>query len=386
MTGDSTDTAACARQDNLVGSLCRSQKRFVCQSRAPMYQRQIAMKLAKTGCSMRILAGYGARSPQETETGELRMPMSQHRPALAAILVAFVAVLSLAAALPALAAPTTASPGAVLSQDALRYDGTWQGECWSLSRRWSSRPPDARSASTIARASSTRARLKSRSPTPGAGDIIQIADDNNTSPDADYPGLHTSIILCANGDGTFQIVDSNSNFDGIVHVREGYSPRSAATRYGGLTFHIYRISGSGPIAGPNTAAFREAPAHTSSPSTSCAETRRQSLHQHPGDVLRLRSAPNGAIITNLLHQTPVSIVALAGFANGYHWVHVSSPAGEGFVAAEFLARNTGPASPASGSATSTANDGSAPAAPSGSRSVNPVRPFRSFVPALTSED
>ena len=55
------------------------------------------------------------------------MPMSPHRPALAAILVAVVAVLSLAAALPAIAAPSPAPAGTAIVQDALTYDGSYQG-------------------------------------------------------------------------------------------------------------------------------------------------------------------------------------------------------------------------------------------------------------------
>ena len=57
------------------------------------------------------------------------MPMSPHRPALAAILVAVVAVLTAFAATPANAAPTPSNP---IVQRALLDLGTYQGECWQF--------------------------------------------------------------------------------------------------------------------------------------------------------------------------------------------------------------------------------------------------------------
>ena len=48
------------------------------------------------------------------------------------------------------------------------------------------------------------------------GDIIQITNPTNTQPNADYVGLHTAIVLDNLGGGKFRVVDSNSNYDGIV--------------------------------------------------------------------------------------------------------------------------------------------------------------------------
>jgi len=315
------------------------------------------------------------------------MPMSRHRPALAAILVAVVAVLSLAAALPVLAAPTPTAQGAAIAQAALRYDGTYQGECWGFVKKVVLETTGRQIGFDYRQGFFDAGAIEVSLNDATTGDIIQIANDNNTGPDADYPGLHTAIVLSANGDGTFRIVDSNSNFDNVVHVRESYSPLSAATRYSGLTFHIYRISGGLP--GPSTATVPRSSGNSLVAVDVTAVRPGDRLYTNtPGDVLRLRSAPNGTIITILQNRSPVSVLELAGFANGYHWAHVSSPAGEGFVALEFLAKDAGSPSPVAASVppSPSAGDGSAPAAPSGSRSVNPVRPFRSFVPALTSDD
>ena len=316
------------------------------------------------------------------------MPMSQHRPALAAILVAFVAVLAFAAALPVLAAPDPAIPGAALAQDALHYDGTYQGQCWGFVKKVVLETTGRQMGFDYRQGFFDAGAIEVSINDATVGDIIQVANDSDTSPTADYPGLHTAIILSSNGDGTFRIVDSNSNFDGIVHVRESYSPLAAASRFGGLTFHVYRFAGNGAVPASNRVGAPALPTANLVPVDVAAVKPGDRLYTNtPSDVLRLRSAPNGTIITILQHRTPVTVVEVAGFANGYHWAHVSSPAGEGFVALEFLAAGPASAAPTAPAApTPSARDTTAPAAPSGSRSVNPVRPFRSFVPALTSEN
>ena len=57
------------------------------------------------------------------------MPLSQHRPALAAILVAVAAVLTALAAFAHASAATTSTNPIVTR--ALRDLGTYQGECWT---------------------------------------------------------------------------------------------------------------------------------------------------------------------------------------------------------------------------------------------------------------
>src|SRR5690606_3325042 len=81
-----------------------------------------------------------------------------------------------------------------------------------------------------------------------AGDIIQIADDSNSDPGASYPGLHTVIIMANNGDGTFDAIDSNQRWDGVVRLRPNYDPAAAAARYPGLNYRIYRFPIEGSVA------------------------------------------------------------------------------------------------------------------------------------------
>lgn len=265
------------------------------------------------------------------------MPMSQHRPALAAILVAVVAVLSVTVAASGAAA---ASPTNPIAQTALKYDGTWQGECWA----WVHNVVFEATGRTIGfdyrdgffeagavEVSAVDAR---------AGDIIQIARDSNTSPSADYAGLHTSIILANLGAGKFDVIDSNQNFDGIVHQRANYDPAAAAARYDGLNFHIYRI-GDGP------AAASAVPLALPVPGEALAAGEHARVYT-PGECLNLRSGPGRdyAPIKCLAHGTAVTILAPPSVTD-LRWVKVSTPAGEGWVAADFIAKEPATARPSS---------------------------------------
>lgn len=290
------------------------------------------------------------------------MPMFQHRPALAAILAAVVAVLALAVPAAA-AADSPSSQPSTIATTALKYDGTYQGQCWEFIKKVVLEAT-GKSIGFDYRQGFFEAGATEVSPSDAAsGDIIQIANDADTSPSADYLGLHTSIIVNVLGGGTFDVVDSNMNFDGVVHVREGYDPAAAAARYPGLSFHIYRIAGgSGAAVAP-----KSTPAPVLAPTAPSAwAVGNKATVNTPGDVLNLRDAPGGGRIALLSHRTAVTITGAAVQQGGYTWVKVSTPAGEGWVAAEYLARE------------------SAPTTSSGAGAVEPVRTFRNFIPMLTN--
>ncbi len=324
------------------------------------------------------------------------MPMSQHRPALAAILVAVVAVLFAVAAVPAMAAPASIPPSnPAIAQDAARYDGTYQGQCWTFVKKVVAEVTGRQIGFDYREGFFDAGAIEVSLTDAGPGDIIQIANDADTSPGADYAGLHTAIVVSANGDGTFTVVDSNMNFDGVVHIRENYNPVASAGRYGGLTYHIYRISGSGTGPSPAGAGVtNRVPSARLVPVDAASVAVGDTLFTNtPGDVLRLRTAPNGDILTVLGDRTQVTVIANAGLANGYHWVQVSTPAGQGFVAIEFIAKstatgtNTTPAATPSPTPASTSNGGgTAGARSSGSGTVNPVLPFRRVVPGVTADE
>ena len=279
------------------------------------------------------------------------MPLSQHRPALAAILVAVVAVLSVVSdSRPADAAPPTTGP---IATRALQDLGTWQGECWI----WMKKVVFEATGKTVGydyragflEAGAVEVSLSEA----GAGDIIQVANDAWTTPDADYPGLHTAIILSANGDGTFEAIDSNQNFDGMVALRHGYDPSSIATARG-LNFHIYRLSGSAPaITAPAP------PVQTVAGPLGAGDKARVNT---PGDCLRLRAAPGGSVISCLSHGIQVTVTGAPQTVDGIAWVPVSSLLGPGWMASQYLLK-----------------EAPAAASPSGSGSVKPVLPFRAVV-------
>ncbi|MEO8538583.1 MAG: hypothetical protein ABI577_02500 [bacterium] len=279
------------------------------------------------------------------------MPMSQHRPALAAILVAFVAVLTaFTVAKPADAAPPPPSP---ITTRAVADLGTYQGECWM----WMKKVVFEATGKTIGfdyragylEAGAVEVSLSQAGP----GDIIQIADDSWTSPDADYSGLHTAIILSANGDGTFEAIDSNQNFDGMVALRPGYDPaKLSAAR--GLNFHIYRLEGAATAITPPAP-----PVNTVAGPLSAGDKARINT---PGDCLRLRSAPGGSVISCLSHGGQVTVTGSPQTVEGITWVPVNTLLGSGWMAADFLLKEV-----------------PATASPSGSGSVKPVLPYRAFV-------
>jgi Bacterial SH3 domain len=157
------------------------------------------------------------------------------------------------------------------------------------------------------------------------GDIIQIAADWDTSPGASYAGLHTAIILQNNGDGTFDAIDSNQNWDEWVALRNGYDPYAAAGRYG-LQVHIYRIPG-----GSKQEAVAAASTTLSDGAAAVVAT--------GSGCLNLRAEPSvaAAKIDCLADGTSVTVFGGAVTADGFEWLHVASRSGNGWMAARYLA-------------------------------------------------
>jgi uncharacterized protein YraI len=160
------------------------------------------------------------------------------------------------------------------------------------------------------------------------GDIIQIASDANHGPWASYPGLHTAIILENLGGGRFNAIDSNQNWDEWVRLRPNYDPYAAAARYG-LQVHIYRIPGGGP-------GEANAPA-VSAPPVSSGDQYTVST----SGCLNLRTDPSlsGSKVSCLPTGTAVTVTGDAVAADGYSWLPVSTGAGSGWVASQYLAKS-----------------------------------------------
>ena len=290
------------------------------------------------------------------------MPMSQHRAALAAILVAVVALLALSVA----SVTAAASPTNPLVTVASSYDGTWQGECWMFVKKVVREATGQEMGFDYRQGFFDAGATEVTSANAQPGDIIQIASDADSGPNADYPGLHTSIVVANLGGGLFNVIDSNQNYDGVVHLRSNYSPADSAGRYG-LNFHIYRIvAGAKAKASPGTAVAPPALA-APSPGQVLLVGDRARVYT-PGDVLNLRNGAgrDAAVIAKLLHGMAVTVLSAPTTSSGIVWLKVSTPAGEGWVAAEFLTKDT-------------------PVTPSSAGPATPLLQYRSFIPLASAD-
>ncbi len=314
------------------------------------------------------------------------MPMSPHRPALAAFLVAAVAVLALLATTPAFAAdpaPAPVAPALLPPLDpsmdrlpamAMRYLGTSQGECWTFVQRMvkeaTGRTMGFEYRQGFFDAGAVEVTLKDAR----SGDIIQIARDSNTSADADYPGLHTTIIIgpalndSARFDGKFKVVDANSRFDGIVRIRESYDPMDSVGRYPGLNYHIYRLTGAPSIAPPLPKSAFPPPPPSSGP-LNIGD--RATVKTDDGSCLNLRDdvGTQSNIIVCLPDGSSVTVVGGSNSAGGRIWFKVRTAAnGDGWVAAEFVSLPV------------TAQESGA------GGGVKQLKTFKVFVPLASSDD
>lgn len=226
----------------------------------------------------------------------------------------------------ALEAPEPTHP---IAQRALRDLGSYQGECWPWVRV------------VVFEATGHQMGFGYRDgffdggaeeiPLDEAteGDIIQIADDEDAGPGADYPGLHTAIVLENHGDGTFTIIDSNSQWDGIVRLRERYDPLEAADRYSYLDVHAYRF----PLTADTLPGAE--PLDPPPPPFADGDVARVDAD---GDCLNLRAGPSlgHAVRRCLPDGSLVEVTGPPSWSGGRYWVPVSAEGVAGWVAAEFL--------------------------------------------------
>jgi hypothetical protein len=295
------------------------------------------------------------------------MPISPHRQARAAVLVAFAAALLLSI-MPA----SAAVPSSPIAVAAIGYEGTWQGECWVFVKKVVKEATGREMGFDYRQGFFDAGAIEVRWDQAQSGDIVQIANDADTSANAGYNGLHTAIITENLGDGSFNVVDSNQNFDGIVHRRTGYNPAENAAR-SGLSYHIYRITGS--------PSFAPVPRALPVPGQKFQVGDRV-VTATPNDILRLRSAAgtNSTVLGRIADRTRLTVTGETVATDGYHWVKVSTPMGIGWVAAEYLARDTSPDSASAG-----APAAAGPSTPGGS-ATKPLLQFRSVVPVISAGD
>lgn len=258
------------------------------------------------------------------------------RPRLIA-LVATLAVTLLIMARPtghAAAESPSLNPNANVATVALKYDGTYQGECWGFVKRVVLEATGRQMGFDYRQGFFDGGAIEVSLADAQVGDVIQFADDRDTSPWASYPGLHTAIILDRTSTTTFNIIDSNSEWDGVVHIRPNYDPINEAAMKG-LEFHIYRFPGGGTPAATTGQTVSASASSQQTPATVVT----------PNDCLNLRDAADTS--SNILACMPDgTTLALTGgqtVNGGRTWANVVTPYGTGWVAADYLA----PAPPAS---------------------------------------
>lgn len=218
-------------------------------------------------------------------------------------------------------------PNAAMAATALKYDGTFQGECWGFVKRVVREATGREMGFDYRQGFFDGGAIEVTLAEAQVGDVIQFADDNNTEPWADYPGLHTAIILERTSTTTFDIVDSNSQWDGIVHTRQDYSPLDEAAMKG-LAFHIYRFPGGGTTAPSGEAA-----------STPASGQQALATVATPNDCLNLRTGPSTSteIQACMPDGTTLTVVGSQLDSDGRTWATVITPFGAGWAAADYLA-------------------------------------------------
>ncbi len=168
------------------------------------------------------------------------------------------------------------------------------------------------------------------------GDVIQMADDANSGPSVSYAGLHTAIVMTNHGGGVLTVIDSNSQWDGVVRIRTGYNPAVLATRYPNITARAYRFpgvtSGTQPQVTPNASLVPGGSA----------------LVAADGDCLRLRSSAGvaGVVLTCLPDSTVVTVMDGSTSADGLLWRQITALGRTGWVAEQYLQPlGSGPVTP-----------------------------------------
>lgn len=162
------------------------------------------------------------------------------------------------------------------------------------------------------------------------GDVLQLINDAKTDPNADYPGMHSAIILESQGAGKFRVVDSNFRLDHIVRVHDDYDPKAHAATRPNIAVHAYRMPAGGGPGGTNLTTPPLAPGNI-------AEV------MADGDCLRLRvTASLGAFVLDCLATgTRVTVLPERADADGLGWRRITGSGITGWAADRYLRATAG---------------------------------------------
>ncbi len=210
------------------------------------------------------------------------------------------------------------------------------------------------------------------------GDILQLIDDRDDGANADYAGMHTSIVLGVQSPGVFRVIDSNLAFDGVVRVRDDYNPVALAARYPNINVHVYRFyeaqGGSasdvgfrGSFSTVAQAGGAAQPIPGTAPAIASAlgggalvpggmeplQAGASATIRADGDCLRLRSAASAGapVLTCLPDGSTVTLLQGSVQADGVVWQSVSAGGSVGWVASQYLVQSGGTSSAPAAAAT-----------------------------------
>jgi hypothetical protein len=276
------------------------------------------------------------------------MPMSPHRLAKAGILAVVTALLTvpaiaLAAGNDAPKPPAPPGPQHPIVVEALKWEGKWGGQCFIFMQTVVEKALLREVGNDYHLGYLKAGAIEINLDQAGSGDIIQIIDPNYTEPDADYPGMHTLIVTENLGKGLVNGIDSNSQWDEMVRMRENYDPAAVAARYPNLVYRVYRFP-TPDFPAPKAGS-------TVPPKTQSLVPGLKATVVAGGDTLNLRKAPgiDQAVAAELPDGTVVTVTSEAVKATGRLWVQVQSPYGSGWVAAEYLRAGASSSASAGGS-------------------------------------
>jgi uncharacterized protein YgiM (DUF1202 family) len=228
-----------------------------------------------------------------------------------------------------------------IASTALKYLGTHGGQCWTFMQKVVAEATGRRVTGDYRMGYLAAGAVEVSASDATRGDIIQIADVNNQG---NLTTPHTAIVLKNLGNGRFDAIDSNQNWDEMVRLRPNYDPYSSATSRNAVV-HIYRMPSGGGGATPPAAA------HTWTVGES-------GLVLVDSGCLNLRksSSLSGAITGCLPVGSAITVTGEPTTADGFTWAKVASAKGDGWMATNYLIPT------ASGSSDATAQSAPEPVA------------------------
>lgn len=140
-----------------------------------------------------------------------------------------------------LGGPTVLGPQLSVATVALSHVGSYGGQCWVFMQHVVHEATGRTIGTDYIKGFLNAGAYEVAPADAGPGDIIQILDNRYTNSDADYPGMHTSIVIENHHDGSFTVVEANAEWDGMVTLNTKYRPENTIKQMPWLAIHVFRV-------------------------------------------------------------------------------------------------------------------------------------------------